>query len=98
MGVNINLHPYFDCSLTIEIIEANDGVNKTMDVVTGCDGPLEAESVEYLYRVVVIGFNPSHLVSAAQIVCHQRTQQGDKIGIFHHPIQCLLKLFFLHVP
>lgn len=54
-----------------EVVEADDGVDKAVDVL-GCGGrPLEAESVQDLCGVVVGGLNPSHVVAAAQVVGHE---------------------------
>ncbi len=64
-------------------------------VSSGC-GPLETITIEYLGGVVVSGFYPVHLMSAAQVIGHQGTQQRDKVGIIHHALKCLLELFHLY--
>ena len=67
-----------------------------MDIVAVGRGPLEAVAEEHLSGVGVLGFYPAHLVGGAQVVGHQRSQQGDQVGIVHHPLQGLLEFFPLH--
>ena len=68
-----------------------------MHRVSSGGGPLETIAVEHLRGVVVLGFYPAHLVGTAQVVSHQRAQQGDEVGIIHHPFQGLLKFVSLHM-
>lgn len=82
--------------LKLEIVEADDRVDEAVNVVAGDSGPLEAIAVEHLCGVVVIGFDPAHLMGVAQVVGHEWTQQGDQVGIVHHPFKGFLEFLFLH--
>lgn len=83
-------------SFYIKEIKAYNGIYEPVNVVGSSGGPLETEAVEHLRGIVVGGLYPSHLVTAAEVIGHERSQQGDEVGILHHLVERLLELIVLH--